>query len=370
METSIVSNQLRKDWMMLQGPQNNINNLRNHINRGGDPNQHSLLLHAVSKGQPEMVRFLIKSGADVNMKSLWYDLDHDDIVITPIHLVCACDLRQEGIPLTNVKMSDYIEVLKELINAGANVNNIGDLGRTPLHVLVESCISYMVEFAEELINAGADVNATDDNGCTPLHYYLYDFVELSQDVGDVGVALSLINAGARLNIKDQDGESPHSLLEKIFGEDYLLHGARGILNIHRISDIMTPHQNLALAKGLNQRESPIYYLNDDLLQSIRQYLPHLDDRREISIYKDPISGRSKYIGAVDRYISQGINLSPTIQQLSDRLRTSVPNIQFDFPPGSASEKREEPASKRSRLYMDKLDGGRKKKKRTKRKYNR
>ena len=175
----------------------------------------------------------------------------------------------------------------------------------------------------------------------------------------------LLNAGARLDIKNNDGDTPHSLLEKLYGQDYWYYGARGILNIHNNERRMRSHQNLALVKGLYDEESPVHYLNDDMLQLIRSKvrLPreHDDAAGKILIYKDPISGRSKYISAVDRLISQGINLSPTIQQLSDRLRTSVPNIQFDIPPGSASEEEEEPASKRSR-YMDELDGGRKKKK--------
>ena len=164
-----------------------------------------------------------------------------------------------------------------------------------------------------------------------------------------------------MDIKNNDGDTPHSLLEKLYGQDYWYYGARGILNIHNNERRMRSHQNLALVKGLYDEESPVHYLNDDMLQLIRTRsvsLEHDDAAGKILIYKDPISGRSKYISAVDRLISQGINLSPTIQQLSDDLG-SVPNIQFDIPPGSASEEEEEPASKRSR-YMDELDGGRKK----------
>ena len=67
-------------------------------------------------------------------------------------------------------------------------------------------------------------------------------------------ALLLLNAGARLDIKNNDYDTPHSLLEKLYGQDYWYYAAEIILNIHNHELINDPHQNLALVKGLYTRK--------------------------------------------------------------------------------------------------------------------
>jgi ankyrin repeat protein len=60
-----------------------------------------------------------------------------------------------------------IEITKEMIALGANVNQQDVHKRTPLHYASYSGNSVVVE---QLLGAGADVDATDVDDLTPLHY--------------------------------------------------------------------------------------------------------------------------------------------------------------------------------------------------------
>jgi ankyrin repeat protein len=63
------------------------------------------------------------------------------------------------------------DVVKVLIEAGADVNLRWDFDRTPLHnAALSNKGAECAEVADILIRAGADVNAVDEFDMTPLHY--------------------------------------------------------------------------------------------------------------------------------------------------------------------------------------------------------
>ncbi|EED22696.1 ankyrin repeat-containing protein, putative [Talaromyces stipitatus ATCC 10500] len=80
-----------------------------------------------------------------------------------------------------------------LIEHGANVNCIDEMGMTPLHHASEDAIHRLVEH-------GADVNATSLNGMTPLH--------CATQNGNLDTIQLLIDHGANVNAKDEIGMTP------------------------------------------------------------------------------------------------------------------------------------------------------------------
>jgi len=97
------------------------------------------------------------------------------------------DADAKGIELARAAYKDDLQKVKELIQAGANVNVKSKKFWIPLMNAKKENI------AEELIKAGADLNIQDNNGWTPLMN------------ADVNISILLIQAGANVNIQDNDG---------------------------------------------------------------------------------------------------------------------------------------------------------------------
>jgi ankyrin repeat protein len=96
----------------------------------------------------DIIRYLIKHGGDANYKSKYRD-------ITILHL--AIDASQPPV------------IIQELINAGANINEINSYGITPLMFAMKESNIPAVEL---LVNNGADLNTLDADG-TGLNGYAW-----------------------------------------------------------------------------------------------------------------------------------------------------------------------------------------------------
>jgi len=121
---------------------------------------------ATKEGDLAAVKNAIANGADVNSKSYW----------------------EEWTALHYASNLGYIEIAKELIQAGADVNVITSYKATPLHLASRSSFT---EIARGLIEAGADVNVTDTYQQNPIH--------LATGEGSLEIVRWLIQAGADVN---------------------------------------------------------------------------------------------------------------------------------------------------------------------------
>ena len=129
-------------------------------------------LHCLCRGwppvDPELVRAMVQDGADVNARNKNGE--------TPLHLVTNRALAQA------------------LIDAGADITARERFSYTPLHI---ACMDDKEEIIECLIHAKADVNALGDDEVTPLH--------LAQSAAAVKL---LVQNGANLNAQDKYGDTP------------------------------------------------------------------------------------------------------------------------------------------------------------------
>ena len=142
-----------------------------------------MIMKEIKKSEPNLnlVQDLITMGADIN----WYD--EKDYNYTPLHAASAWNRP---------------EVVKMLIDAGAELNVQTKGGLTPLHRTIRMSNS---EVAKILIDAGADLNIQEAHGWTPLHWAIeYKENEIKQ---------MLIDAGAIIDIKDNRGRKPFDLID-------------------------------------------------------------------------------------------------------------------------------------------------------------
>jgi ankyrin repeat protein len=116
-----------------------------------DANGETPLFWAVASGQVKSAEFLIKHGADVNATNVFGS--------TPL--------------LTAARETDVPELMKLLIETGADVNARDSEGENALHKL--AWFGYPqrnIETAQRLLDAGADITAKNKEGKTPLDILL------------------------------------------------------------------------------------------------------------------------------------------------------------------------------------------------------
>lgn len=160
-------------------------------------NIHEKLKVAVVQQNLEKVKKYIAQGADVNyINKVFPD---DPALIQAMRHTYDKD---------GVKYEPNIEIIKLLIENGADVNNKNLVDSSPLHYAVELKNTEIIKL---LIDKGADVNAKNCIGDTPLHRAVFNSFENTK---------ILINNGADIKAKDKDGKTPLDIAKEYSKSKY------------------------------------------------------------------------------------------------------------------------------------------------------
>ena len=117
--------------------------------------------------------------------------------IAAVLLVGCVNIQSPDISIHQAAWTGNINVVKQYLAAGANVNAKGENGWTPLHM---AALSGHKEIAELLIAKAANKNAEVGDENTPLHYAAFN--------GHKEIVELLIAAGADVNTKGYGGTTP------------------------------------------------------------------------------------------------------------------------------------------------------------------
>ena len=202
--------------------------MRNLLDGGANPNYANSngafpLYHATEHGRPDMVRLLVEKGARINTLHGGNGESALDVakrtgkrqVARYLRSIGAREQNYEGIVYDIVAEDRGLHRLRQAVTDGADVNFVGENGKTALHVAAErDLLEYVSELTKhktlkldvrdedgrtpllaaveanspgssvvrKFVNKGVDVNAADDSGNFPLYVAAqnarYDFMQL------------------------------------------------------------------------------------------------------------------------------------------------------------------------------------------------
>jgi ankyrin repeat protein len=155
------------------------------LEKGANANERNLLmkqypLHCVvrpsapARDQGEIIKALLKRGADVNVV--------DEQGLTPLHLALV---------------RGHADAARLMLQVDVNPAVTDQWGRTVLHL---ACELGKEDIVDLLLRKKANVAASDKAGLTPLH--------VAAACGHVGVMKHLLGAGAGIEAKDKLGDTP------------------------------------------------------------------------------------------------------------------------------------------------------------------
>ncbi|XP_062618219.1 uncharacterized protein LOC134279820 [Saccostrea cucullata] len=182
------------------------------------------LTAACCGGHGDVVEELVKAGADVNLHGKYYELWKRILLrdrgmgfsrkesFTPLTIACdsgyinivkrllkaRADVNPHGehfTPLTAAIKSEHFSIVMELLKAGADVN-LKDKIDTPL---TAACGSGHVIVVKELLQKSADVN---------LHGKVDTPLTAACKSGYMNIAKILLDAGSDVNMQDKEGNTP------------------------------------------------------------------------------------------------------------------------------------------------------------------
>ena len=140
------------------------------------------LITATKRGDVKALTELIDKGADVNAKDEWWNWTALMYATTHYYF-----------DISNI----YLEIIKVLLDNGADINVKNNEGKTVLHLASSSGRHEVVKVL--LDNKGADIDAKDNQGRTALM--------VASVWNDFEIVTSLVDKGAEINAKDKDGKT-------------------------------------------------------------------------------------------------------------------------------------------------------------------
>ncbi|KAB7502063.1 Rabankyrin-5 [Armadillidium nasatum] len=231
-------------------------------NQGADPSLCNSLgespLHiSCTKGLPSLTSALLEAGADRNQQTYvpnimnYQDsksikssssekIPNPSIIVfkeTPLHRAIRMENFDDAMAILHPKSSyklaselsfdvqdsegltslgvailnGHLSIAKEILQKGADINMVGDDGRTLLHKVLSQSLPNTTKLAQFLIVNGADPNKKDFDGYSPLHLCIENHLSV--------VAETLCKKGADLKSNRSSSQDPYLWLSLASGQE-------------------------------------------------------------------------------------------------------------------------------------------------------
>ncbi|KAK6169528.1 hypothetical protein SNE40_020567 [Patella caerulea] len=238
-------------------------------------NKQGNLLHTACRGNDKMVKSLIKSHCDINIKVgnnvgsvILASIRLKHTTIAEILIQAGCDVNgtdRNGVtPLMECIKADNLVLLKQLIDQSASVNAQDNEGTFVLDYL---CRSYnqqnSADIVKIMIEAGADIHKCNNLLCRAINRECYESASL------------LIEQGIDVNTVNENGDNPLVLASE--------KGKSELVKLLTIKDCDINHQNLRGETALHKaiKDSRNYSYCEDKKEIIKILL--LQNRLNVNL---------------------------------------------------------------------------------------
>lgn len=171
------------------------------------------MLKEAQQGRTKPVMDEIKKGAKINFAdtygrtAIFYAAQGNHIDLVKQLIAAGADVNataDEGTALHIAAKKGFLDIVKLLVDAKADVNAHGDVGKSPLHKAVGESRTEVVQY---LVSKGAKVDSKTVTDVEPLH--------LACAEGATDLALFLLSKGANVNCRNANLKTPlHIAAEK------------------------------------------------------------------------------------------------------------------------------------------------------------
>ncbi len=284
--------------------QGNMNIVNTLLAAGADINtrdkcNNTPLIHAAKLGHYEVVRLLLQHNAEPMCQNKWglnplsYAAlcGNEDIVTYLLKNTQLNTVASNALIAASHGHSDSI--MRQLINAGADVHHANTLGQTPIHILA---ISGKIELMKSLLQQGATLDTRDKESRTPLMNAV-----LTNNLKMVDFILSSPTGRNTLNYADDAGDSAITLAI-----------AKGQW---KIVVRLLQEKGINLAQENNKKQTPLslaydknkFQLIDDLLNffKVNPNTPLCGKRKESLLF---VYVRQENTAHIDKFIQLGGDL--------------------------------------------------------------
>ncbi|MDE5587558.1 MAG: ankyrin repeat domain-containing protein [Acetatifactor sp.] len=187
------------------------------------------LLHmACEHAYPQLVKMLMDAGADDTLKN-----EQEE---TPAHIAVSKKIGYK-------KVSDQERI--EMIQALEHVDIPGKNGITPLMVIQDPQLYLSIALTPVLIEKGADVNRADNNGNTALmlHTFWYCYKD---------VIKAMVKAGYNINARNRNGDTVLHYVMKNKGSEMAVYLIKKGADVNIANEKQVTPAQIAVEKGMDE----------------------------------------------------------------------------------------------------------------------
>jgi len=162
----------------------------------------SPLIEAVNRGDFELIKLLVKHGTDLNIQqNMGFTALHRALTVAEKGAEPLASFINQKRETSRSSGEKWMEIIKLLVNSGADVNIESVDSETPLFSAV---CSGQIVFIRYIINQPVDINHISKRVGSALHYALWLPFEENKMVE---IAAVLLEAGIDLKIKNNEGKT-------------------------------------------------------------------------------------------------------------------------------------------------------------------